>query len=528
MDVWMYGCMDLEGPIAELPLFFLAGTKVGPKDPNVCSFMVPRLVSYVSSSTWHWVKETTHVRYSTALCPAGFLIENVSRCVSSTDQDAGGAAHTSTSGRYDAVNTRRVAGRGVAGEGRRRGLATWDSWAGRTLLWGRSLAHRGGSNTAVRTASMTAAVASGAVSGEREGTGASAAGTQADDPGIKPELVAQKILMCDDPGDVFGTTAITSDAISELPTRYLSAAARAAALSHITDAAFLDALLHRVVLSLGDDDGWRSKESKGLSPADVCNIIESFSELDYCHSIELKTAVSRYMLRNLELFSGDMLGHTLRSFANLNFYDDELLERVLTYMSENAADFSAENVADDVYAFSKCGFCHPDLISLVDQAGSMLLKEALHDNGEAIAGIVDAYSRVGCAESETLDALVELVTQSPDKIPANALASTLASAIRLGSEDQGMMNRVLGSLLPRMNDLETGVLVEVVVCLGGLGVRPRDERFLETLVDEVLPYRIGEMEEKQMLDVVDGLNKLGFYVRGLGSLMGKEQTEDMP
>jgi hypothetical protein len=76
-----------------------------------------------------------------------------------------------------------------------------------------------------------------------------------------------------------------------------------------------------------------------------------------------------------------------------------------------------------------------------------------------------------------------------------------------------------------MDDLETGVLVEVVVCLGGLGVRPKDERFLETLVEEVLPYRIGEMEEKQVSNVVDGLNKLGFYMREVGSLMGKEMDD---
>lgn len=67
----------------------------------------------------------------------------------------------------------------------------------------------------------------------------------------------------------------------------------------------------------------------------------------------------------------------------------------------------------------------------------------------------------------------------------------------------------------RIDELETGVLVEVVVCLGGLGVRPRDERFLETLVEEVLPYRTGEMGEKDLADVVDGLNKLGYYSRGL-------------
>lgn len=502
------------------------------RDPTVMYSMI-RLVSTVSSSTRHWVKETTYLRQSTALCPAE-IIEHISRDVSLIDWDAGDS-RASTSGRDDScvVYSSSVLGTGLAGVGRRRGVAIRGFGLGRegARLWGSARAspahpsHRDSAGSANTPAGLRSISTSVTASGQREGPDASAADTRAVGGGIKPELVAQKILMCDDPNDVFGTTVLTPSSISELPTTHLSAAARAAALSHITDAAFLDVLLHRVVQSLEQGDLEGSNGPKSLSPADVCNIIESFSELDYCHSIELKTVVSRYMLRNLELFSGDMLGHTLRSFANLNFYDDELLERVLTYMSEHAGDFSAENVADVVYAFSKCGFCHPDLISLVDQAGSMLLKEALHDNGEAIAGIVDAYSRVGCAESETLDALVELVTQSPDKIPANALASTLASAIRLGSEDQGMMNRVLGSLLPRMDDLETGVLVEVVVCLGGLGVRPKDERFLETLVEEVLPYRIGEMEEKQVSNVVDGLNKLGFYMREVGSLMGKEMDD---
>lgn len=34
-----------------------------------------------------------------------------------------------------------------------------------------------------------------------------------------------------------------------------------------------------------------------------------------------------------------------------------------------------------VYAFSRCGFCHPDLINVVETAAGTLLKEAAADGG---------------------------------------------------------------------------------------------------------------------------------------------------
>ena len=292
----------------------------------------------------------------------------------------------------------------------------------------------------------------------------------------------------------------------------LSAVARAAATSDVTDRVFLDMLVAKAIAGM-----------KALSPVDVCNILESFTELQYSHSIEFKSAVAQFLISNLESLSGDMLGHTVRSFAKLGFYDDELLENVLTYMAGKADEFSAENVADVVYAFSKCGFCHPDLVLLVDKAGALLLKEALHDRGEAIASIIDAYSRVGCTESDVLDQLVCRVTEQPDMVSVDALAKTLVAAIRLGSEDQHMINGVIASLLQRVDDLDSGLLVETIKALGGLGFR--HDALLDLAIDKIVPSRIKEFSKDDLEDILSALNKLGYYSKSLVSLLNAHSTE---
>lgn len=50
----------------------------------------------------------------------------------------------------------------------------------------------------------------------------------------------------------------------------------------------------------------------------------------------------------LDEFSGDMLGHLLRAFGDMNYYDDELLEGVVGHVGGNPGKFSAENIADVV------------------------------------------------------------------------------------------------------------------------------------------------------------------------------------
>ena len=46
------------------------------------------------------------------------------------------------------------------------------------------------------------------------------------------------------------------------------------------------------------------------------------------------------------------------------------------------------------YAFSKCGFCHPDLLEVVGTAAGKLLEEAEEDRGEVNGG---EGGEVGCS-----------------------------------------------------------------------------------------------------------------------------------
>ena len=285
----------------------------------------------------------------------------------------------------------------------------------------------------------------------------------------------------------------------------LPSVARAAATIGATDKSFLDALVSRAV-----------KEIKNMTPIDLCNVVESFSELK-CYSIDFKESASDFIRENLENFSGDMLGHTIRSFAKSGYYDDDLLENVLTHMAEHQEDFSAENVADVVYAFSKCGFCHPDLVTLVEKTGEMLLKEALHDKGESIASIVDAFSRVGCSESDIVEELILRVTERPEAISVNALAKTLVAAIRLGSEDQKMLIKMIDSMVARLEEVKSEHLVDSIKSLGELGLR--HDALLETTIDQVLPQRTKDFDRDDLQDILTSLNKLGFYSKSLVKLL---------
>lgn len=148
-------------------------------------------------------------------------------------------------------------------------------------------------------------------------------------------------------------------------------------------------------------------------------------------------------------------------------------------------------------AFSKCGFCHPDLISVVETAAEKLLQEPVGESSkvrraaragecccvaaggaerrtaarprrmqcghtprtrtdtldrslppkpptpphptspahlplQAIADILDAYSRVGCSSPESVDELVEKIPGHADAFDPEHLAKVTVATIRLG------------------------------------------------------------------------------------------------
>lgn len=51
-----------------------------------------------------------------------------------------------------------------------------------------------------------------------------------------------------------------------------------------------------------------------------------------------------------------------------------------------------------MYAFSRCGYCHPDLITVVETAAGTLLKEAAADRGYVSAGLGAACRRLPLTE----------------------------------------------------------------------------------------------------------------------------------
>lgn len=277
----------------------------------------------------------------------------------------------------------------------------------------------------------------------------------------------------------------------------LPAVARAAAVTAIEDRDFRQALLSAAIRGL-----------PSLSAAEVCSVVESMADLG-AYSLPFKDATANEVLSRMEEFSGDMLGHTLRAFGTMEYYDDDLLDGVITHISKRPEKFTAENIADVVFALSKCGFCHPDLVSIVQRAGDILLKEAAHDQGEAIVSIVDAYSRVGCDDSEIVDGLIARVAEVPETLSGEALSRLIVACITLGCEDSRLLHQLLQALTKKVDDLSPKSIVATVSALGELGLCHTP--LLDAITNVAVPSRLQEFKRSGLQELVNSLNKLGYY-----------------
>ncbi|KAL4514338.1 hypothetical protein Ndes2526A_g03964 [Nannochloris sp. 'desiccata'] len=322
--------------------------------------------------------------------------------------------------------------------------------------------------------------------------------------------LAQRILAADSASDLAGVTPM----LEALDPSGLPAVARAAAVTAATDSSFREALVGAAVRGL-----------PSLAPADLCSVVESLAELR-AYSVAFKDATADQVLARLDEFSGDMLGHTLRAFGSMQYYDDELLEGVVSHMSAFPEKFSAENVADVVYALSQSNFCHPDLVSIVQHAGELLLKEAALDRGDAIASIVDAYSQVGCSDSEVLDELLARVAASPDRLAGEALAKLVTATVRLGCEDERLLGQLLDAMVSKLGEVSPKVLINMVAALGELGVC--HNQFLNALTDHTIPERLGEFQATELSNIVNSLNKVGFYNQEFMALLEKQEVQKPP
>lgn len=277
----------------------------------------------------------------------------------------------------------------------------------------------------------------------------------------------------------------------------LPAVARAAAVSGISDKDFKDALVNSAIRGL-----------PALSVADLCSVVESLSQLEV-YSIPFKDATADQIMSRISEFSGDMLGHALRCFGRMQYFDDALLEEVAAHVATYPEKFSAENIADIVYAFSKCGMCHPDLLYVVETTGAMLLKEAEYDQGEAIASIVDAYSRIDCFEPDVVDDLVMKVAKKPMLLSGKALSKLVVGTIMFGFEDQRVIIDLLDAVTSKLHEISPKEAVKIVVALGEIGLCHRP--FLDAVTEKMIPERLDEFTEAGLSDAVHGLNKAGYY-----------------
>jgi len=277
----------------------------------------------------------------------------------------------------------------------------------------------------------------------------------------------------------------------------LPAVARAAAVTAIEDRDFRQALLSAAIKGL-----------PSLSAAEVCSVVESMADLG-AYSLAFKDATANEVMSRMEEFSGDMLGHTLRAFGTMEYYDDDLLDAVITHITKRPEKFTAENIADVVFALSKCGFCHPDLVSIVQGAGDVLLKEAAHDQGEAIVSIVDAYSRVGCDDSDIVDGLIARVADYPETLSGEALSRLIVACITLGCEDSRLLHQLLRALTKKIDDLSPKSIVSTVSALGELGLCHTP--LLDAITNVAVPSRLQEFKRSNLQELVNSLNKLGYY-----------------
>lgn len=80
-----------------------------------------------------------------------------------------------------------------------------------------------------------------------------------------------------------------------------------------------------------------------------------------------------------------------------------------------------------------------------------------------------------------------------------------------------MINNVIASVLQRIDDLDSSLLIDIIKALGGLGFR--SDTLLDVVVGQILPQRTHEFSKNDLEDILSSLNKLGYYSRSLVSLM---------
>ena len=138
---------------------------------------------------------------------------------------------------------------------------------------------------------------------------------------------------------------------------------------------------------------------------------------------------------------------------------------------------------------------------------------------QAIADIVDAYSRVGCNDPEVVDALVAKVAANPSGLSGEALAKLVTATIQLGCEDERLLGQLLDAMVDKVGEISPGAIVKLVAALGELGLCHRT--LLDALTSQAVPERLAEFQQTELVNMIGSLNQLGYYNQKFTSLVNK-------
>jgi len=271
-----------------------------------------------------------------------------------------------------------------------------------------------------------------------------------------------------------------------------------------------------------------------LSPAQLTDLTKNLVQVG-SYSIPFKDAVADAIAAKLLEFTADQLADILKTFAHAGYIDDELFETVAEHATRHSQKFQPEHIADIVWASSKCSSsCLPDLVRAVESTADRLMEahrtagtistassiQSAIQSPTAIAGILDAYARLGC-DPGVVEELILTSAANPSMFNATDLSKIIVATVKLGYADNDMLDPMLNAAVAQLSNNPQAVhpkfVVKVVKALADAGYSHKE--FLNTVVDMYVPVKLGDFSAKGILDMVDALNKHNYYSSSLMDLL---------
>jgi len=268
-----------------------------------------------------------------------------------------------------------------------------------------------------------------------------------------------------------------------------------------------------------------------LSPAQLTDLTKNLVQVG-SYSIPFKDAVADAIAAKLPEFTADQLADILKTFAHAGYIDDELFETVAEHATRHSQKFQPEHIADIVWASSKCSSsCLPDLVRAVESTADRLMEahrttttassiQSAIQSPTAIAGILDAYARLGC-DPGVVEELILTSAANPSMFNATDLSKIIVATVKLGYADNDMLDPMLNAAVAQLSNDPQAVhpkfVVKVIKALADAGYS--HNKFLNTVVDVYVPVKLGDFSAKGILDMVDALNKHNYYSSSLMDLL---------